>query len=61
MRDELVLPHEECMYCMNAEKCSKWVRERSDDECAEIICSLIEDLRDEYEEAWRIYVSQYED
>lgn len=61
MHDEWILPHKECEYCPNAEQCSEWVRARNEEECAEIICGLIEDMRDEFEEAWRIYISEYED
>lgn len=61
MHEELILTHEECAYCPKAEMCSRYVRERGEDECSEILCSMIEEMREEYEEAWRIYISEYED
>ena len=51
----------ECDYCPMRESCDFYGMAGAEEQCAEMLRVMIEGDRQEFENAWRAYVSEYED
>ena len=49
---------QECDFCPMCGRCGGF---RSEEDCAEMLAGMIDDAREEFNSAWREYISEYED
>lgn len=53
--------YQECDFCQLSEQCRYCGTGAPEEQCAEMLAGMVEEAREEFNSAWRDYISEYED